>query len=322
MRAAICETLEGPGALVIRHIDRPKCAQGQVRIRVRAAGVNFPDLLMTEGGYQLKPPLPFIPGMEIAGEVLESDAADVPVGARVIAGLRFGGFAEEVAVPARAVHPMPDALDFAEGACLMVAASTAYHALVDRGRLAAGQILVVHGATGGVGMAAVDLARHLGARVIATGGDMAKLDALAARGADAVVATPGEDFPHRLADAVGPDGADLVFDAVGGDLFDASLPLLRPGGAVLVVGFAAGRIPAVTGDLVQAREIAVIGLRAGEAARRDPARGARNAGAILDLVSRGVMRPLVCARLPLEAAGRALAMLRERKVLGRIALIP
>jgi NADPH2:quinone reductase len=314
-RAWLCRSLSADlSGLQLADSPLPYCADGQVHVRVRAAALNFPDLLMTEGKYQHAPALPFVCGMESAGEVLAVGAAvdAFSVGDRVCYSGRSGAFAEQIVVDANRLRPMPANFDFAEGAAYGVTALTAWVALVRRADLQRGETLLVHGASGGTGLAAVQLGVHLGATVIATGRSASKLPAATAMGASHSVVFDGDagKLRDRIKALTGGAGADVVFDPVGGDLFDASLRCIAWGGRLLVVGFAGGRIATLPSNLPLIKGFSVIGVRAGESGRRDPLRGAQNRQAVDALAAAGVFTPLIGARFALDdglAAYRALA---------------
>jgi NADPH2:quinone reductase len=321
MKAIVCRELGPPSVLRLEERAQAPLGAGQVRVAMRGAGVNYPDLLMTAGGYQLKPPLPFTPGLEGAGTVAEvaPDVAGWRPGDRVIVRARPGTFAEEAVVGPEALLPMPQALSYAEGAALTVGYGTAWHALVDRGRLAAGETLLVHGASGGVGLAAVEIGKMLGARVIATGGDAAKLAVVKARGADEAIGTAA-GWRDRVLELTGGRGADVIYDPVGGDLFTQSLRCVAWRGRILVVGFPAG-VASLPANDVLLQGCAVIGVRAGEHGRREPEAARRNQERILALAGEGKLRPHISHRLPLARAAEALELLRDRKVVGKVVLV-
>ncbi len=302
----------------------PPPARGELRVRVRAAALNFPDLLMTQGKYQHKPPLPFVAGMECAGEV-EAVGADVPgfaVGDRVCYGGHGGAFAQALLAPAHMLRPLPANMDFAQGAAFGVTALTAWVALVRRAALQPGETLLVHGASGGTGLAAVQLGRFLGATVIATGGSATKLEAAREAGAHhlLVVDDGARGLAAAVKDLTGGAGADVVFDPVGGDLFDASVHCTAWGGRLLVVGFASGRIATVPSNLPLIKGFAVIGVRAGEYGRRDPQGGEQNRRAIEALAAQGVFKPTIGARFAFAQAREAYLALAGRGVAGKIVL--
>jgi len=302
----------------------PPLRPGELRVRVRAAALNFPDLLMTQGKYQHKPPLPFIAGMENAGEVIEAapDVRDFSLGDSVCYGGHGGAFAEELVAPAAMLRPMPAAMDFAQGAAYGVTALTAWVALVRRAALQPGETLLVHGASGGTGLAAVQLGRHLGATVIATGSSARKLEAARLAGARHLVVVGGHaaGLSDAVKDLTDGAGADVVFDPVGGDLFDASVHCIAWGGRLLVVGFASGRIATLPTNLALIKGFSVIGVRAGESARRDPQRGAENRRAVEALAVAGVFTPLIGARFAFEQAKDAYRAMAERRVAGKIVI--
>jgi len=320
-RAVICSAFGEP--LRLESLPPlPPPGPGQVRVAIRAAGLNFPDTLMIAGRYQLKPPLPFIPGMEAAGVVEEAGpGADAwKPGDRVVIRLRYGAFAEAALVPATDLIALPAAFSFVEGACFHVAAATAAHAVMQRGRLAPGETLLVHGAGGGVGLAAVEVGKLLGATVIAVAGGEEKLAVARARGADHLIDHRQGDFRPRVLELTGGRGADVVFDPVGGDVFDASLRCTAWGGRILIVGFAGGRIQTIQGNQPLLKGIDIVGVQALTHAERDPASGAAYTRWIYGHAGEGRLRPHVSRSFPLEQFAPALQMLSERRAIGRIAL--
>lgn len=292
---------------------------GELLVRVRAAALNYPDLLMTRGTYQLRPDLPFALGMEMAGEVVEADGGFAP-GDRVVAGTRLGGFADLVLVDARAARRVPDNLDFAQAAAVGVAYLTAYVALVRLGRMQAGEWVLVHGATGGVGLATVDLARALGGRPIATSRSPGKLARLAAA-YPVAAALPAPGFRDEVKALTG-GGADLVFDPVGGDVFDESTRCIAFGGRLLVIGFTSGRAAAVPANLPLIKGFSVVGVRAGEYGRRFPEHGREHLDAVWALAAEGRIRPRIHARYPLAEWRAAFAAMAASAQLGKIILEP
>jgi NADPH2:quinone reductase len=305
-------------------VPLPQPGPGEVRVRVRAAAVNFPDLLMTRGDYQLKPELPFVSGLEFAGEV---DAVGEGVtawrpGDAVAGGNRFGAMAEYCVVPAQALRAKPDRLNWDEAAAYPVAYLTAYVALVRCARVEPGEWVLVHGAAGGVGLATVDLAKALGARVIAVASSAEKRAEIARLyGPDAVIdGAPG--FRETVKQLTGGAGADVIFDPVGGDIFDESTRCIAFGGRLLVIGFTSGRIPEVSVNMPLIKGFSVVGVRAGEYGRRFPERGAENVAAIDALVADGEIRPHVHASLDLADWREGFAMLERREVVGKVVLKP
>lgn len=321
MKGIVCHELGPPSALRLEERAAQALGPGQVRVAMRAAGVNYPDLLMVAGGYQLKPALPFTPGLEGAG-IVDDAAPDVArwrPGDKVIVRMRPGTFAEEAIVGADALLPMPATLSYEEAAAFTVGYGTAWHALADRGRLARGETLLVHGASGGVGLAAVEIGKLMGARVIATGGDPAKLEVVKARGADEILDLRG-GFRERVLELTDGRGADVIYDPVGGEVFNGSLRCVAWRGRILVIGFPAG-IPGVPANLALLKGISIVGVRAGEYARRDPALGRADRERLLALATEGRLRPHISHRLPLERAAEALELLRDRKVVGKAVLV-
>ncbi|MDP6951951.1 MAG: NADPH:quinone oxidoreductase family protein, partial [Alphaproteobacteria bacterium] len=246
-------------------IDLPEPGPDEALVRISHAGVNFPDKLVVEGKYQHKPALPFVPGREIAGEVIGTGQA-------VMASVNFGGFAEAAVVPRHALRPIPEGLSMAQAAAFSVATHTAYVALLERGQMTAGEVVLVLGAAGGVGLATVQLAAALGATVVAVASTEEKRQAALVAGADHAIA-PGEDLKERVQALTDGHGADIVFDPVGGDAFDAAIRTLAWDGRYLVIGFAAGRIPILRVNRALIKGISVIGVRAGEHVRQNPERG-------------------------------------------------
>ena len=296
---------------------------GEVLVRVRAASLNYPDLLMTQGTYQFKPEPPFVSGLEMAGEVVEAaaDSGFVP-GDRVRGGAKTGAFAEYVALPAAALRKVPEAMDFAHAAAIGAAYHTAYVALVEIGGLTAGQTVLVHGASGGVGLAACDLARAMGAKVIAATHREDKLDRLREIAKpDAAILNTGR-FREQVSELTGGRLCDLVFDPVGGDVFDESTRCVTFGGKLLVIGFVAGRIPEIAVNIPLIKGFSVVGVRAGEYARRFPERGARIAEAIDQLASEGRITPHVERILPLAAWREAFEAMARGGIIGKLVLEP
>lgn len=323
MRALVCrEISEDIASVRIEDLPRRDLAPGEVRIAMRAASVNFPDILMIQGKYQYKPPLPFVPGMEGAGEIVEigPDVTAFAVGDGVVGGLRTGGFAEEAIAQASAVRRIPAGMDFIAASAYPAAYLTAYVALKRRGALEAGETLLVHGAAGGVGLAAVDLGLHYGAKVIATASSEEKRNFLSLRGAHLVL--PSSGFRDAVKDFTGGLGADVIYDPVGGDVFDESVRCIAFDGRLLVIGFTSGRIPQISVNMPLIKGFSVVGVRAGEYGRRFPERGRDNLSAIDALAEAGAIRPYVCATFPLDQAVEAMEMLQTRKVIGKVVVTP
>jgi NADPH2:quinone reductase len=323
MKALVCRALSSDlGALTLEDVTLPPPAADEVRIRTVAAGVNFPDLLMTEGKYQHRPDLPFVVGGERAGEVIAIGSAveSVRVGDRVVGGTLTGGFAEECNLPASAVRPIPHGVEFATAAVFTTAYLTAYVSLVRRADLRRGETLLVHGAAGGVGLAAVDLGRVLGAQVIATASTDEKREFLDQYCADHVL--PSFGFRDAVKELTGGRGADVIYDPVGGDVFDESTRCIAFNGRLLIVGFTSGRIPTMGANIPLIKGFSVVGVRAGEYGRRFPEQGRENIAAIDALLAEGKIRPHVGARFSLARAADALRMLAERKIIGKAVVEP
>ena len=324
MKALITERLSPDlSGVELSEVDAPIRAPGEVLIAVRAVSLNFPDLLMTKGLYQLKPPLPFVLGLEFAGEVIEAPASStLAPGDLVYGGRQTGCFAEQVAVPVSAVRKVPAGLTVQQAAAFGAAYSTAYTALVELGDLKPGQWVLVHGASGGVGQAACDLAKALGARVIAASGSVDKLAALeAACAPDAVLLVRGK-FREAVAEITGGALCDLVYDPVGGAVFDESTRCVAFGGKLLVVGFAGGRIADISTNIPLIKGFSVVGVRAGEYARRFPERGARIRDALLDMAAAGSINPHIDRVLPLSRWSEGFEAMDRREVIGKIVFEP
>ncbi len=318
-RALLCSALADDfSSLQIVERELPPPGPGDVRVRMRAASLNFPDLLMTQGRYQLKPELPFTPGMEGAGQVaaLGSEVRGVAIGDNVIVASQFGMIAEEVNVPAAIVRPKALAMSWEESASYPAAWLTAYVSLVRRGQLQRGETLLVHGAAGGVGMAAVDLGLLLGATVIATAGSQAKLDVLKARGAHHVI-DYSKGFKDEVKRLTGGRGADVIYDPVGGDVFDESVRCIAFDGRLLVIGFTSGRIPTVSVNMPLIKGFSVLGVRAGEYGRRFPEKGRENIQAVERLAHDGKIKPHVGLTVRLDGAVSAFRALYARQVIGK-----
>jgi NADPH2:quinone reductase len=321
-RAIVCRELGPPERLRLESIDPRPLGDDQVRVKIRAAGINFPDILMAAGEYQLKPELPFTPGVEAAGDVIETGAAVAghAVGDKVIVRMRFGAYAEEAVVAAGQLTPLPSTFDYAEGATYLAGHGTAYHALVDRGQLKAGETLLVHGAGGGVGLAAVELGKLLGATVIAAASSEEKLAVAKARGADHLVLYSREPFRDAVKRITDGRGVDVVFDPVGGEVFENSVRCISWGARLLVIGFTGG-IGLARTNLILMKGASVLGVRAGEAVRKDPKLGEKRMAALLAWAEQGRLRPNVSHRVPFEDYARAMRLLIDRKAIGRVALV-
>lgn len=325
MRAIeVRELLPDHAGAALTDLPVPMPGAGEVRVRVRAAAINFPDLLMTGGGYQLKPDLPFISGLEFSGEVdaVGEGVPDWAAGDAVVGGNRFGAMAEYVVVPRSALRPKPETLSWEEAAAYPVAYLTAYVALVRCARVEPGEWVLVHGAAGGVGLATVDLAKALGARVIAAASSAEKREAITRLYAPDAVISAAPGFREKVKALTGGKGADVIFDPVGGDIFDESTRCISFGGRLLVVGFASGRIPELSVNMPLIKGFSVVGVRAGEYGRRFPERGAENVAAIDALAAAGTIRPHVHASLDLADWREGFAMIERREVVGKVVLKP
>ncbi len=308
----------------LAEIDLPSPGPGEICVRLKACAVNFPDLLMIQGKYQFHPPLPFAPGTEAAGEVeaIGAGVSGYAEGDSVIVSMRFGGFSEAIIVSESEVKKMPENMTYAQAASYQTAYLTAYVALFRRGNLQSGESLLVHGATGGVGMAAVDLGQYFGARVIATGGSDKKLEVVKSRGTVETINYTLADgslggFKDKVKSLTQGKGADVIYDPVGGDVFDESMRCINWGGRILTIGFTSGRWPLAPVNLILIKQISVIGVRAGEYGRQDPVRGKENIDEIHRLAEEGLISPHVSHALPLERAIDAMRLLEKREVIGK-----
>lgn len=309
--------------VTLADVPAPIRAPGEVLIRVRAASLNFPDLLMTQGGYQYKPAPPFTSGLELAGEVLEAEpASGLAPGDRVMGGNKTGAFAEFASIPADKLSVMPQGMDFAAAAAMGAAYATAYTGLVELCGVKAGQWVLVHGASGGVGLATCDLARALGARVIASTGSPDKRERIAALAhPDAMLLAEGR-FREQVAQITNGALADIVFDTVGGDVFDESTRCVAFGGKLVVVGFTSGRIAEIATNIPLIKGFSIIGLRAGEYARRFPERGRAVQQAITALAEAGTITPAIDRILPLSCWREGFAAMAQRELVGKVVLVP
>jgi NADPH2:quinone reductase len=322
MKAILCRELaDDIATLKLEDVPLPPLKPNEARVKIRAAAVAFTDILTVQGKYQHKPPLPFIPGAEAAGDVIAagSDVTNVKVGDRVIVG-GLGGFAEEAQVPAMALRKIPDGVDYASAAGFTYAYLTAYVALVRRAQLQKGEWLLVHGAAGGVGLAAVDLGKVLGAHVIATASSEEKRAFLKDYGADHVL--PSSGFREKVKELTGGEGANVIYDPVGGDVFDESTRCIAFDGRITIIGFTSGRIPSIGVNMPLIKGYSILGVRAGEYGRKFPEKGRENQAAIVKLLAEHKIRPHICARFPLAQAVDAMRLLETRKAIGKVILEP
>jgi len=323
MKALLCRAnADDIGTAKIEDVTLPDLGEHEIRIRVRASAVNFPDILMIQGKYQHRPELTFIVGGERAGDVIAvgSGVTKFGIGDRVVGGALFGGFAEEAQGPESSYRPIAGNVDDATAACFTAAYLTAYVSLVRRGELQRGETLLAHGAAGGVGLAAVDLGKLLGATVIATASTDEKRTFLKDYGADHVL--PSLGFREAVKELTGGRGADVIYDPVGGDVFDESVRCIAFGGRILIVGFTSGRIPNVSVNMPLIKGFSIVGVRAGEYGRKYPEKGRENIATIDKLLADGEIRPHIHARLPLDRAVEAMQMLATRKVIGKVVIEP
>ncbi|MFY0527004.1 NADPH:quinone oxidoreductase family protein [Archangium gephyra] len=319
MRALQLERLDGPEGLKLVDVPEPE-AGDQVLIDVRAAGVSFPDLLLTKGQYQMKPPLPFVPGVEVAGVVRGAPAGSgFKAGDRVMAFTMLGGWADVVAAPPGMTFRVPEGWSFEAAAGTVMNYHTAYFALHRRGRLKTAETVLVHGAAGGVGTATIQVARGAGARVFAVVSSEEKAEVARSAGADKAFLSSG-DWVSRVRDATKGRGVDVVMDPVGGDIFDLSLKCLAPEGRLLVVGFAGGRIPEVKVNRLLLKNVDVVGVAWGAFIMQEPELTAEIAKGLSSLSDKGFVEPVVGQVFPLEQAAQALRELDSRKATGKVVL--
>lgn len=324
MKALLVERLSPDlSGIALADVPVPARQMGEVLVRVRAASLNYPDLLMTRGDYQFRPDLPFTSGLEMAGDVIVAGPeSGFSPGDRVMGGAKTGAFAEQAALPAAGLRKIPDSLDYAQAAAMGAAYHTAYVALVELGGLTAGQTVLVHGASGGVGLAACDLAKALGATVIAATHRQDKLEHLRTLVAPRAVIVNTGRFREVVGELTDSRLCDLVFDPVGGDVFDESTRCVAFGGKLLVVGFVAGRIPQIAVNIPLIKGFSIVGVRAGEYNRRFPERGKHIAEAIDRLASQKRISPHIDRILPLSDWREAFEAMERGEIVGKIVLAP
>ncbi len=320
MKAIVCHELTGPAALRLEEVPEPYPGLGQVRVQVRACGVNFADSLITRGQYQLQPQPPFSPGFEVAGEVLELGAGvtSIAVGDRVIGIAGHGGYAEQAVIDAHRCVAMPAAMSFVHGAAFPVVFGTSHIALWHRARLQAGETLVVHGASGGVGLTAVAIGKQLGATVIATASSPEKLEVARQHGADHLINSRTEDLRVRIKALTDGRGADVVYDPVGGDLFTASLRSVAFEGRILVIGFAGGTVPQIPANHLLVKNVDVIGVNWPAYAELNPHVMTTSFHMLMDWYLAGAIQPYISATYPLEQAVEALHQVVTRQSTGKV----
>lgn len=322
MKAVLCKQFGPPDSLVVEEIDSPRAGPGEVVVSVKAASLNFPDVLIIQNKYQFKPPLPFSPGSELAGVVKEAGPGvqAFRAGDKVMAFTTYGAFAEEVKTEASRLLPLPQGMNFVEGAAFLLTYATTDHALRDRGALAHGETLLVLGAAGGVGLAAIEIGKALGARVIACASSEDKLAVCREHGADATINYAAEDLRERLKALTEGRGPDVIYDPVGGPYSEPAFRSIAWRGRHLVVGFAAGDIPKLPLNLALLKGAAVIGVFWGDFTRREPARFADSIRQLTKWYAEGRLKPHVSQTLPLEKAAEALKLMAARQVKGKLVL--
>jgi NADPH2:quinone reductase len=322
MKAVLCKQFGPPDSLVLETLESPRAGAGEVVLSVKAASVNFPDVLIIQNKYQFKPPLPFSPGSELAGVVKEVGAGvqGWRTGDRVMAFTTYGAFAEEAKTEASRLLPLPENMDFVTGASFVLTYATTDHALRDRGALAAGETLLVLGAAGGVGLAAIEVGKALGARVIACASSDEKLAVCRSHGADATINYATEDLRERIKALTASRGPDVIYDPVGGPYSEPAFRSIAWRGRHLVVGFAAGEIPKLPLNLALLKGASVVGVFWGDFARREPAHFAESVKQLTKWYAEGRLKPHVSQTFPLEKAAEALKAMAARQVKGKVVL--
>ncbi|MEQ8486460.1 MAG: NADPH:quinone oxidoreductase family protein [Pseudomonadales bacterium] len=320
MKAVLCKAFGMPESLSLEDVPAPEPGPGEVLVDVHATALNFPDVLMIQGKYQSQPPFPFAPGGEIAGVVSAVGAGveQPKVGDRVFGGTGYGGMAEQIVVKPRALRAMPEQMSFAEASGISTTYGTSYYALKQRAELKPGETLLVLGAGGGVGLAAVELGKAMGARVIAAASTPEKLAAAKAAGADELLDYSDGELKDKVKALTDGKGADVIYDPVGGDLFDQVMRCINWYGRVLVIGFAAGDIPRVPINLILLKSCQLVGVFYGAWSARAPDEAAANFREILDLYREGRIKPMIGAEYPLEDYAAALRCLMERRAIGKV----
>jgi NADPH2:quinone reductase len=324
MKAIVCKAWGLPDTLTVEELPDPEAAPGHVVLDVQAAGVNFPDVLIVQGKYQYKPALPFTPGNEVSGVVraVGDGVSGYKVGDKVIAFSAHGAFAQQLAVPAQALMPMPPGMDFDTAAAITLTYGTSHHAVVDRAALKAGETMLVLGAAGGVGLAAIEIGKALGARVIAAASTDDKLAICGAHGADALINYSKEDLREAIKAATGGKGPDVVYDPVGGDYSEAAFRSIAWRGRYLVVGFANGDIPRLPLNLALLKGASLVGVFWGEFAKREPKANLAGMMQLLGWLAEGKIKPHISARYALADTPQALNDMAARKVTGKVVINP
>lgn len=322
MKAVVCHDFGPLSDLTVEDIAVPDIRPDEVLIDVEAAGVNFPDALLVQGLYQIQPETPFTPGCEVAGTVIQAGdrVSHLSVGQRVVGVCQIGGYAQKVAISAAQVMPLPDFIPSEEAAALVTAHATAHHALKQRAQLQAGETLVVTGAAGGTGLAAVQIGKAMGARVIAVCSSAEKLELAKKHGADEGINYTEEDLKETVKSLTNGDGADVVYECVGGDSFDAMSRAMAWGGRLLVVGFASGQIPRLPVNLTLVKGYSVVGVFWGVFTQKQPRVFGENMKELMGWYQQGKVNVVIDARFTLEQATQALEFMTDRKVKGKVVL--
>jgi NADPH2:quinone reductase len=322
MKAVLCKQFGPPESLVLEELPSPRPGAGEVVVRMRAASLNFPDVLIIQNKYQMRPPLPFSPGSEFAGEVKEvgEGVKGLKPGDRVMACTGYGAFAEEIKTEANRLVPLPEGMDYNSGAAFLLTYGTSDHALRDRAQLKAGETLLVLGAAGGVGLAAIDIGKAMGAKVIACASSADKLEVCREHGADAVINYATEDLREKIKDLTGGKGVDIVYDAVGGPYSEPALRSTTWRGRFVVIGFAAGDIPKIPLNLPLLKGSSIVGVFWGDFVRREPKNFAASLAQLAAWFREGKLKPHVSQTFPLAQAVDALKLMAARKVKGKVVL--
>lgn len=322
MKALLCKTHGLPDTLVLEEVADPVPGPGEVLVDIKAAGVNFPDVLIIQGKYQSRPDLPFSPGGEMAGVVsaVGPGVSGFQPGQRVFGLCTHGAFAEKTVMPARQLHTIPDGIAFEVASAFLLTYGTSWHALKDRAALQAGETVLILGASGGVGIAAIQIAKSLGARVIAAASTEAKLELCKAQGADETINYTTDNLRERLKELTGGNGPDVVYDPVGGDYAEPAFRSIAWRGRYLVIGFANGEIPRLPLNLALLKGAAIVGVFWGAYTQREPAKFARDVSDMFELVAQGKLQPHISARYPLARAPEALNDMLQRRVTGKIVI--
>ena len=320
LKALLCKEYGSPESLVIEEVPAPLLGSADIRIGIKACGVNYPDNLMIAGKYQFKPPLPFSPGFELAGEILEigADVTHLQPGQRVAATSLFGAMAEEICVPAASALPIPETMDFVTAAGFTITYGTSYHALKQRAQLQPGEILLVLGAGGGVGLTAVELGVLMGAEVWAAASSDAKLELAAGRGASRLINYKKVALREQVKELTAAQGVDIIYDPVGGDLFEDCLRSIAWGGRILIIGFASGSIPQISANLPLLKGSSLVGVFWGTFAQREVEANRQNMSELLHWFEQGKLRPCISATYPLEDAPLAMRALADRQAKGKL----